>query len=71
MNNAEILAKVILDIKSILDIEKILADDMANFGMARDSRPVQDQILRVMDNAGAVDAAERVQAAYSGLKVVK
>lgn len=63
-SNAEILAKV------ILDIEKALADDL-DFGGPRNQRSVQDQILLIMDEADAVGTAERIQAGYSGLKVVK
>ncbi len=69
-SNAEILAKVILDIKAILDIEKALGDDL-DFGGPRNQRSVQDQILLIMDQADAVGTAERIQAGYSGLKVVK
>lgn len=67
-SNADILAKVILDIRTILDIEKALEADM---GQPRDPRLVQDQILLVMDNADAVRTAERVRAGFGALKVVK
>jgi hypothetical protein len=70
-SNADILAKVILDIRALLDIERALADDVGYLGEPRDPRLVHDQILRVMDNADAVRAAERIQAGFSGLKVVK
>jgi hypothetical protein len=69
--NADILAKVILDIKTILDIEKALADDMGHLGEPRNARLVQDQISLLMDKAGAVRAAKRIQAGISELKVVK
>lgn len=68
--NADVLAKAILDIKLILDIEKALVDDLDS-GTPRNPRPVQDQILTVLDKADAVCAAERIQAGFRGLKVVK
>ncbi|WP_425906709.1 hypothetical protein [Nitrobacter sp. TKz-YC02] len=55
--NADVLAKAILDIKLILDIEKALVDDLDS-GTPRNQRPVQDQILTVLDKADAVCAAE-------------
>jgi hypothetical protein len=68
--NADVLAKAILDIKLILDIEKALVDDLDS-GTPRNPRPVQDQILTVLDKADAVCATERIQAGFRGLKVVK
>lgn len=68
--NADVLAKVILDIKIILEIEKALADDL-DFGKPRSTRPLHDQILLIMDKAGAVGAAKRIQAGYTELRVVK
>jgi hypothetical protein len=68
--NADVLAKVILDIKLILDIEKALRDDLAT-GEPRNQRLVQDQISTILDKAGAVGAAKRIQAGFRGLKVVK
>lgn len=68
--NADVLAKVILDIKVILEIESALADDL-DFGETRSSRPLQDQLLLLMDRAGAVGAAKRIQAGYNELRVVK
>jgi hypothetical protein len=68
--NAAVLAKVILDIKIILEIEKALEDDL-NFGKPRSSRPLHDQILQIMDKADAVGAAKRIQAGYTELCVVK
>ena len=67
--NADVLAKAILDIKLILDIEKALVDDL-DLGTPRNRRPVQDQILTVLDKADA-SAAERIQAGFRGLNVVK
>ena len=64
------LAKVILDIKVILEIESVLAHDL-DFAEARSSRPLQDQLLQLMDRAGAVGAAKRMQAGYNELRVVK
>lgn len=68
--NADILARVVLDIKLILDIEKALADDLDS-GKPRNPRQVQDQISAVLDKADAVSAARRIQAGFRGLKVVK
>lgn len=68
--NADVLAKAILDIKLILDIEKALADDLG-FGKPRNPRPVQDQISTVLDKVNAVGAAKRIQAGFRGLKAVK
>lgn len=65
---ADVLAKALLDIKLILDIEKALADD-SDFGNPRNSPPVQDQILTIIHEANAVCAARRVQA--RGRTVVK
>jgi hypothetical protein len=68
--NADVLAKVILDIKVILEIESALAHDL-DFGEVRSSRPLQDQLLLLMDRTGAVGAAKRIQAGYNELRVVK
>jgi hypothetical protein len=68
--DADVLAKLILDIKVILEIESALAQDLS-FGGLRSARPLQDQLLLVMDRAGAVGAAKRIQAGYSVLRVVK
>jgi hypothetical protein len=68
--SADVLAKVVLDIKLILDIEKALRDDLATGG-PRKQRQVQDQISTILDKAGAVGAAKRIQAGFRGLKVVK
>jgi hypothetical protein len=69
-SNADVLAKAILDIKLILDIEKALVDD-PDFGRLRNPRQVLDRILTIIDEADAVDAAKRIQAGFHGLKVVK
>jgi hypothetical protein len=58
-----------LDIKVILDIEKALTDDL-DFE-PRNARSLQDQILLIMDKADAIGTAERIQAGYSGLRLVK
>jgi hypothetical protein len=68
-SNAEILAEVILDIKAILDIEKVLADELAYLGKPRNLRLAQDLLL-IMDNADAVRTAERIRAGFSGLRLV-
>lgn len=68
--NADVLAKVILDIKIILEIEKALADDL-DFVKPRSTRPLHDQILLIINKAGAVGAAKRIQAGYTRLRVVK
>ena len=68
--NADVLAKAVLDIKLILDIEKALADDL-NSERPRNLRPVHDQIWAVLDKANAVGAAKRIQAGFRGLTVVK
>lgn len=68
--NADVLVKVVLDIKLMLDIEKALTDDL-DFGKLRNPRPVQDQILTLSDEADAVGAVTRIQAVFRGLKVVK
>ncbi|WP_425905540.1 hypothetical protein [Nitrobacter sp. TKz-YC02] len=69
-STADILAKAVLDIKLILDLEKALSDDL-DFGKPRNPRQVQDQILTVLDKADAVGAAKRIQAGFRGLKVMK
>jgi hypothetical protein len=68
--NADVLAKAVLDIKLILNIEKALSNDLAT-GEPRNQRQVQDQISTILDKAGAVGAAKRIQAGFRGLKVVK
>ncbi|GEC16491.1 hypothetical protein NWI01_23830 [Nitrobacter winogradskyi] len=68
--NADVLAKAILAIKLILDIEKALVDDLDS-GTPRNPRPIQDQILAVLDKADAVGAAKRIQSGFRGLRVVK
>lgn len=68
--NADVLAKVILDIKVILEIESALDHDL-DFGEAQSPRPLQDQLLQLLDRAGAVSAAKRIQAGYNELRVVK
>jgi hypothetical protein len=42
--NADVLAKVILDTKVILEIESALVRDL-DFGEDRNPRPLQDQLL--------------------------
>lgn len=69
-SNADVLAKAVLDIKLILDIEKALGDAL-DFERPRNPRQVQDQISTVLDKADAVGAAKRIQAGFRGLKVVK
>jgi hypothetical protein len=68
--NADVLAKVLLDIKLMLDIEKVLAEEL-DFEMPQKRRPVHDRILTIIDEADAVSAAEGIQAGFRGLRVVK
>lgn len=67
--NADVLAKALLNIKLILDIEKALADDL-DFGNPRNSRPVQDQILTIIHEAYAVCTARRKHPDFRGRTVV-
>lgn len=67
-NNAEILAKTILDLKAILDnervlseIESALADELPGIAKNRNQELIQDLLLTI-DNADAVSTAERVLA---------
>jgi hypothetical protein len=69
-SNADVLAKVLLDIKLMLDIERVLAEEL-DLEMPRKRRPVHDQILKIIDEAGAVGAAERIQRGFRGLRVVE
>lgn len=52
-----------------LDIEKVLTEEL-NFEMPRKRRPIHDQILKIIDEAG-VNAAEETQAGCRGHRVVK
>ena len=70
-SNADVLAKVILDIKIIMEIEKALEDDLNFGGKPRSSRPLHNHILQIMDKADAVGAAKRIQAGYTEFRVVK
>jgi hypothetical protein len=67
-NNAEILVKTILDLKAILDnervlseIESALADELPGIAKNRNQELIQDLLLTI-DNADAVSTAERVLA---------
>lgn len=67
-NNAEILAKTILDLKAILDnervlseIENALADELPGIAKSRNQELIQDLLLTI-ENADAVNVAQRVQA---------
>jgi hypothetical protein len=68
-SNADVLAKVLLDIKLMLDIERV-AEEL-DLEMPRKRRPVHDQILKIIDEAGAVGAAERIKRGFRGLRVVE
>ena len=64
MTNAEILAKV------ILDIELVVAAQLEP-GHPKNADQLIDQILEIMDDAGAVEVAERVQKGFTGPRRVK
>lgn len=64
MTNAEILAQV------ILDIEMALAEHLEP-GHTQDAAELVDRILTVMDEAKAIQVAERVKAGFSGPHLVK
>jgi hypothetical protein len=51
----------------MLDIEKVLAEEL-DFEMPRKRRPVHDRILTIIDEAGAVSAAERIQGGFRSLR---
>jgi hypothetical protein len=65
-----VLAKALLEIKLMLDIEKVLAEEL-DFEIPRKRRPVHDRILAIIEEAGAVSAAEGIQAGVRGLRAVK
>jgi hypothetical protein len=54
----------------MLDIERVLAEEL-DLEIPRKRRPVHDQILKIIDEAGAVGAAERIQRGFRGLRVVE
>jgi hypothetical protein len=66
--NADVLAKVLLDIKLMLDIEKVLAEELT-FDLPQKRRTVHDQILKIIGEAGAVSAAEGVQRGSRDLRI--
>jgi hypothetical protein len=75
-SNAEILAKVILDIKLILDhermlldIEKVLADELDCVPKSRTRELIQDLML-ALDKTDAVRIAQRLQARSHRLSLV-
>jgi hypothetical protein len=75
-SNAEMLAKVILDIKAILDnermlldIEKVLADELDCVVKSRTRELIQDLKL-VLENADAVHTAQQIRARSSRLRLV-
>jgi hypothetical protein len=39
--------------------------------MPQKRRPVHDQILKIIEETGAVNASERVQSGFRGVRVVK
>lgn len=43
----------------MLDIERVLGEKL-DLQISRKRRPVHDQILKIIDEAGAVGAAERI-----------
>lgn len=62
MTNAQILAKV------ILDIENALGDYI---GKPQNARHIIDAILLIMDETKAVEIAERIQKGFIGPRLVK
>ena len=75
-SNAENLAKVILEIRAILDhegmlleIEKVLADELDCVVKSGTRELIQDLKL-VLDNADAVHTAQQIRARSSRLRLV-
>ncbi|MDR6306259.1 hypothetical protein GGQ85_003988 [Nitrobacter vulgaris] len=68
--NADVLAKVLLDIKLMLDIEKVLAEELT-LEMPLRRRPVHDQILKIIEEAHTVSAAEGIQAGFRNRQRLK
>ncbi len=68
--HTDVLAKALLKIKLLLDIEKVLADDL-DFGQSRDPRPIHDQILTIIHEANAVCNARGKQADFRDLTITK
>lgn len=75
-NNTEILAKVILDIKAILerervllDIETALSDELNCVAKSRTRELIQNLTL-AMDNDDAIGIAQRILARSSRLRLV-
>jgi L-fucose isomerase-like protein len=64
MTNVQILAKV------ILDIEMVVAEQLEP-GHPQEAKRLVDQILEIMDEAKAVEVAERVQLGFTGPRLVK
>jgi len=67
MNNAETLARV------ILDIDRILSDYLEPLppNGTQDAKAASEQILLEIDTSDAVGTAERLLAGYSGPTLVK
>jgi hypothetical protein len=53
----------------MLDIERVLGEEL-DLQIPRKRRPVHDQILKIIDEAGAVGAAERIPSGFR-LRVVE
>ena len=75
-SNAEILAKVVLDIKAILDnekmlldIEKTLADELDCDPKSRTRELIKDLML-ALDNGDAISIAQRLQSRSHRLRLV-
>ena len=75
-SNAETLAKTILEIKAILDnervlveIENVLADELDGVAKSRNQEVIQD-LLMTIENADAVRTAQRIQAGFSRPRLV-
>jgi hypothetical protein len=64
MTNAQILAKVILDIENILG-------DYIEPGRPQNAQHVIDAILLILDETKAVEIAERIQKGFIGPRLVK
>jgi hypothetical protein len=52
-----------------LDVEKVRGEEL-DLQIPRKRRPVHDQILKIIDEAGAVGAAERIPSGFR-LRVVE
>lgn len=64
MTNAEVLAQV------ILDLELVIAQHL-ELGHTRDAAELVDRILEIMEEAKAIQVAERVKAGFTGPYLMK